>query len=126
LLKPTRIYVKPILSLLQALNRQPSAVKGIAHITGGAFFNKATKILPPSFSLAVERRSWPTPAIFKRVQEKAGLSEEEMLAVFNMGIGMVLVVERKLAPRIKERLSRYYATYVIGEVIKDKKKFVLR
>ncbi|MDD3296194.1 MAG: phosphoribosylformylglycinamidine cyclo-ligase [Candidatus Omnitrophica bacterium] len=125
LLKPTRIYVKPILSLLKAYNLQPAAIKGIAHVTGGAFYNKATKILPRNLGMVVERKSWRVPEIFKVIQNRGRIPEKEMYSVFNMGIGMFLVVDSKYAARIKEKLSKKIKVHIIGRVEKSSKKMVL-
>ncbi|MFA7677649.1 MAG: phosphoribosylformylglycinamidine cyclo-ligase [Candidatus Omnitrophota bacterium] len=125
LLKPTRIYVESILSLLGAYSLQLSAIKGIAHVTGGAFYNKATKILPRGLGMIVEKRSWKTPEIFKIIQHKGRIPEKEMYSVFNMGIGMFLVVDPKHAHKIKERLSKKVKAHIIGRLEKSSKKMVL-
>lgn len=123
LLKPTRIYVKPILSLLSTIRGQPSlVVKGVAHITGGAFYNKATKILPQGLTMVIRRERWKVPKIFKLIQEKGGIDDREMYSVFNMGIGMLLVVGRKYQTKIKDFLGKYYKTFLIGEIAKGKEK----
>jgi phosphoribosylformylglycinamidine cyclo-ligase len=119
LLKPTRIYVRPLLSL-------PSAsVKGIAHITGGAFYNKATKILPQGLGMVIKKKSWKIPEIFKIIQQKAALDDKEMYSVFNMGIGMVLVVKKENVNRVIKSIERYCETYVIGDIVKRKRRLIL-
>lgn len=125
LLAPTRIYVKSILSLLSRLEDAPFAVKGIAHVTGGAFYNKATKILPQSLGMVVNKNSWRVPGIFKIIQDAGNISDKEMYSVFNMGIGMILVVDRNKSMRIISNLNREYKTYLIGEVVKSDKKMLL-
>jgi len=117
LLKPTRIYVKPILKLFKIF---PCDIHGIAHITGGAFYNKATKIVPQGLKMII-RKKWPVPEIFKIIQEK-GIEEKEMYSVFNMGIGLILVVNKKSAPKISSYLNKFYPAYIIGEIIKGKGK----
>ncbi len=116
LLKPTRIYVKPILSLL-------STIKGIAHITGGAFYKKAVKILPYGYGMIIDKKSWKVPEIFKVIQEKGNIAEEEMYTVFNMGIGMVLVVKPNTTKKILSQLSRFdFKSKLIGHIVKSKDK----
>jgi len=123
LLIPTRIYVKAILSLLSS--SYSSKVNGIAHVTGGAFYNKITKILPKGTGIVINKNSWKTPAIFKVVQSKANLDDKEMYTVFNMGIGMVLVVKKGSEKGIANYLNKFYKTFIIGEVKSSGKKMVL-
>jgi len=120
LLKPTRIYVKSILKLLKIF---PSDIHGIAHITGGSFYNKATKIIPSGLKIII-RKKWPVPEIFKIIQKK-GVEEKEMYSVFNMGIGMILVVNKENASKISSYLNRFWPTYIIGEIEKGEKKIEL-
>ncbi|MFO8053417.1 MAG: phosphoribosylformylglycinamidine cyclo-ligase [Candidatus Omnitrophota bacterium] len=124
LLKPTRIYVKPVLSLISAKGFQKS-VTGIAHITGGAFYNKATKIVPRGLSLAIDKRGWRPSNIFKKIQEKGKLSQSQMYSVFNMGIGLIVVVKKDAAKKTLNRLNKTYKSYLIGEVVKGKNKLIL-
>lgn len=87
LLVPTKIYVRPVLSLLEKV-----AVKGIAHITGGGFYENIPRMLPANTLATVERGAWPVPPIFELIQEQASIAEREMYTTFNMGIGLILVV----------------------------------
>ncbi|RKY39767.1 MAG: phosphoribosylformylglycinamidine cyclo-ligase [Candidatus Omnitrophota bacterium] len=115
-LKPTRIYVKPILSLLNKIKDAHLIIKGIAHITGGGFAN-IDRVIPPDLSPRIEKNSWEIPWIFKEIQRR-GVEEKEMFRVFNMGIGMVLVVRKKEAGSIQRDLERKgLKNWVIGEVI---------
>jgi len=114
LLRPTRIYVKPILSVLSSV--LSVSVRGIAHVTGGAFFNKVTKILPSGYGMYLRTGSWPIPDIFSYIQRAGAISEQEMYTVFNMGIGMVLVVDKRCAARLLRRVNKHFPAYVIGEV----------
>ncbi len=90
LLKPTKIYVKPVLSLIEKIS-----LLGIAHITGGAFFEKITKIIPPGLTPCIKKNSWAVPEIFNTIQTRANISFKEMHRTFNMGVGMVVVVKEK-------------------------------
>jgi len=89
LLAPTRIYVKPVLSLMQ---QQP--LKGLAHITGGGITGNVPRILPAGLRAAIRAAAWPRPPLFAWLKELGGVSEDEMYRVFNCGIGMVAVVAR--------------------------------
>ncbi|WP_431800899.1 phosphoribosylformylglycinamidine cyclo-ligase [Halobacillus andaensis] len=87
LLTPTRIYTKPLQSLKQAVS-----VKGAAHVTGGGFYENIPRTLPEGLGARIDQDSWEVPAIFEFLQEEGNLSIDDMLGVFNMGIGMVAVV----------------------------------
>jgi len=87
LLAPTRIYVKPLLELLQAV-----PVKAIAHITGGGIAANAARVIPGHIGLRLSRSAWRRPAVFDWIQETGGIAEAEMLKTFNCGLGMLLVV----------------------------------
>lgn len=112
LLSPTKIYVKEVLSVIKRFD-----VHGIAHITGGAFYEKLMKIFPKGSSVVIEKDSWPVPAIFKDMQKKASIKESEMYRTFNMGIGMVLVVSPNQAKKIQSYLKRFkLKSWIIGNV----------
>jgi len=123
LLKPTRIYVQPVLNLLHAARCTLHArVKGIAHITGGAFYDKIARILPDNVNVRIYKKSWVMPEIFRLIQKKGNIVDKEMYHTFNMGIGMVLIVEPRMAKEIISRLSRFnLKSWVIGEAIKGRK-----
>ena len=87
LLEPTRIYVKPVLSLLGR-----ARVKGIAHITGGGLVENLPRVLPERLKAVISRSAWSVPPLFRWLQREGGIADEEMLRVFNCGIGMALVV----------------------------------
>lgn len=99
LLQPTRIYVKPILELLQKVN-----VKGMAHITGGGFIENIPRMLPKGLGASIEIGSWMISPIFDLIQEKGKLDQNEMFNVFNMGIGFVLAVDAEMADEVVEML----------------------
>jgi phosphoribosylformylglycinamidine cyclo-ligase len=117
LLKPTCIYVKPILALLEKMQ-----VKGMAHMTGGAWYEKLTKVLPQGLCFAVNKGSWPVPRIFGLIQDKGHVPEHEMYRTFNMGIGFCLVVAAEDTVAVQAFLrSQKTESFVIGEVIQDPK-----
>ncbi|SDC09961.1 phosphoribosylformylglycinamidine cyclo-ligase [Pelagirhabdus alkalitolerans] len=110
LLEPTKIYVKAI----QAL-KQKVTIKGISHITGGGFYENLPRMLPDSLGVELTRGSWEVPPIFKWLQETAKMTDDEMMGVFNMGIGMAVVVsqdEKDEAIRAIESANE--SAYVIG------------
>jgi len=114
LLKPTRIYVKPIANLIRDFT-----IKGIAHITGGGLRDNIVRILPNRCQAVIESNSWERPPIFALISRLGGVSETEMLATFNCGIGMALIVP---ADEVEEQMSRLQAMgeqcYLIGEIAK--------
>src|SRR3989344_1241980 len=121
LLAPTKIYVKPVLKLLEKF-----PVKGIAHITGGAFYEKLTKILPSGKCFAIHRGSWPAPEIFQIIQKKGKISNPEMFRTFNMGIGLALVVAARDVRAVRVFLAKQgEPNFVIGKVIKDIKRKIV-
>ncbi|HEC69054.1 MAG TPA: phosphoribosylformylglycinamidine cyclo-ligase, partial [Candidatus Omnitrophica bacterium] len=103
----------------------PLSIKGIAHNTGGSFYNKLTKILPKKFSFKIYKNSWKIPEIFKIIQKKANLEDKEMYSTFNMGIGMVVVVEESRAFKVFNFLKKKITTYIIGEVVKREKEAIV-
>ncbi len=130
LLKPTRIYVKPVLSLLPTTNdpaspagrQRPTTIHGISHITGGAFYDKIARILPENVKVRIYKGSWPVPKIFRLIQNKGNIDDREMYHTFNMGIGMVLIVEPSAAKSIIAKLAKSkLKSWVIGEVVRGKK-----
>jgi len=87
LLEPTRIYVKPLLALMQAIK-----VKGLAHITGGGLVENIPRALPEGVTAVLQKSAWPMPPLFNWLQQHGGVAEAEMHRVFNCGIGMTLIV----------------------------------
>jgi phosphoribosylformylglycinamidine cyclo-ligase len=92
LLEPTRIYVKPVLAVMEKL-----PVKGIAHITDGGLVENIPRVLPAGVAARIEKSRWPRPAVFDWLQAQGNVPEPEMHRTFNCGIGMVLVVSREHA-----------------------------
>ncbi|EAV9985641.1 phosphoribosylformylglycinamidine cyclo-ligase [Listeria monocytogenes] len=112
LLKPTRIYVKPVLEVLKEVD-----VHGITHVTGGGFVENLPRMLTSDLAVKVELGSWPVLPIFDVMKKYGQLNEMEMYEIFNMGIGMVLAVAKADVKRTLEVLVQNgEAAYVIGEV----------
>ncbi|EAE8347846.1 phosphoribosylformylglycinamidine cyclo-ligase [Listeria monocytogenes] len=112
LLKPTRIYVKPVLEVLKEVT-----VHGITHVTGGGFVENLPRMLTNDLAVKVELGSWPMLPIFDVMKKYGQLNEMEMYEIFNMGIGMVLAVATSDVEKTLEVLVQNgEAAYVIGEV----------
>ena len=114
LLRPHRSYFAPVQAILSEFD-----VHGMAHITGGGFYDNIPRALPADCQAVVERRTLTPPAIFQLIQELGNVSEREMFRTFNMGIGFVLVVPNEQEPAILARLQELgqNACY-IGEIRK--------
>ncbi len=114
LLEPTAIYAKVIQSLLRR-----HRVKGIAHITGGGIPGNLSRILPPGTRAWVRRGSWPVPPIFDLIRKSGGLSQKEMDATFNNGLGMILIVGKREISAVERSLKSMGQRYfLIGEIKK--------
>jgi phosphoribosylformylglycinamidine cyclo-ligase len=100
LLAPTRIYVKPVLNVARDFQ-----INGIVHITGGGFDGNIPRVLPKGVRARIDPKSWPRPPIFDFLQKHGEILEEEMRRVFNLGLGMVLVVRRDQASDIIDRFA---------------------
>lgn len=116
LLKPTRIYVKSILALKERIK-----IKGIAHITGGAFLEKVPRIIPKDKSIVIVKGSWPVPNIFKLIEKQGKVAEREMFRTFNMGLGMVVVISPKDFKTAKDLLAHFgIRSWIVGSILKGK------
>jgi phosphoribosylformylglycinamidine cyclo-ligase len=114
ILKPTRIYVKPILSLLQ---KEP--VYSMAHITGGGFFDNIPRVLPKGCGAKIQQGSWPIPRVFGWLKDGSSATAKEMYRTFNMGIGFVLVTEKTRALKVIHHLNKMGEhAWIIGEIVK--------
>ncbi len=114
ILEPTRIYVKNILPLIGKVD-----IKGMAHNTGGAFYEKLTKCLPDDLAFRIRKGTWPEPEIFKLIRRKANIAEQELYRTFNMGVGFIVVVKKAQVEKTRHLLLKTgMSSYVIGEVIK--------
>jgi len=113
LLTPTKMYVKPILALLDAC-----AVKSISHITGGGFYENIPRSLPEGLSAKIDKASLKIPAIFDLIARTGGVSERDMFNTFNMGVGMCVVVAPEHADLAVQTLrANGEAAYVMGTVV---------
>lgn len=104
LLEPTRLYARPVKAVLGHY-RVKQVVHGIAHITGGGLVENLARIVPPTVQVVLERGSWNVPAVFPWVQGLGNVAADEMERVFNMGVGMVLVVSPHFADSIQSQLA---------------------
>ncbi len=117
-LAPTKIYVKPILGALKKFT-----INGIAHITGGGFYDNIARILPKSTSAVIHEGAWDVHPLFSIIRKKAAIETSEMYRTFNMGIGMVLAAPRSEILKIKKYLFQKHKlrSWIIGEIIRGKK-----
>ncbi|WP_163328112.1 phosphoribosylformylglycinamidine cyclo-ligase [Desulfurobacterium thermolithotrophum] len=122
LLTPTKIYVKPVLKLLEEVE-----VKGIAHITGGGIPGNLVRILPKSVDAVIKKGSWEVLPIFEFIQKKGNIVEEEMFKTFNMGIGLCIVVSSQNVEKAEKLLTDAgEKVYRIGEIRKGIGKVIIQ
>jgi phosphoribosylformylglycinamidine cyclo-ligase len=109
---PTRIYVKSLLKLIEAL-----PVKGMAHITGGGITENVPRVLPAGLTAEINKRSWTMPPLFAWLQAQGNVTEDEMYRTFNCGIGMVVIVAKEYADAAQSLLTEEGETVsVIGRI----------
>lgn len=114
LLMPTRLYAKPVLALKKKVK-----IKGIANITGGAFYDKIPRIIPGGMAIDIYKDSWQVPWIFEAIRKKGRIDDKEIYRTLNMGIGMVVVLAKQDVRKAVNILSRLgLKSYVIGKVVK--------
>ncbi|MEW6026989.1 MAG: phosphoribosylformylglycinamidine cyclo-ligase [Planctomycetota bacterium] len=117
LLRPTIIYARAVKHILRNY-RYKKAVKGIANITGGGMVENIPRVLPRNVCVEINTDSFPLPPVFSLIQATGNIEREEMYRVFNMGIGMVIIVDKFYASAIIRRLKAIkYSAYNIGKVI---------
>ncbi|MFZ3577833.1 phosphoribosylformylglycinamidine cyclo-ligase [Virgibacillus sp. DJP39] len=92
LLEPTKIYAKPINKLTQSID-----IKGISHITGGGFYENIPRMLPAGLGVEIDKSNWNVPEVFTFLQKQGNISDQDMFGIFNMGIGMAVVVDQEKA-----------------------------
>ena len=118
LLKPTRIYVRAVRSVLDHY-RVKGVLHALAHITGGGLLENVPRVLGPRCVARLEKESWPRPPVFGLVQKLGRVDEAEMFRVFNMGIGMVAVVSPYYAEAVARRLACHgEQVTVVGEIVR--------
>jgi len=117
LMAPTRLYVKPILSLLKT---HGAAVHGMAHVTGGGLTENIIRVVPEGLGLTIDASSWPLPPVFQWLQREGNVADSEMWRTFNCGIGFVLLVPADQVAAINATLdSLELAHWQIGEVVAE-------
>jgi phosphoribosylformylglycinamidine cyclo-ligase len=113
LLQPTRIYVRPLLALLEEF-----PVHALAHITGGGITENLPRVLPEGMTALIDLRAWPRPAVFQWLQEMGGIEEAEMLRTFNCGVGKIVCVPRAVEDAVLDRLQALGETaFHLGEIV---------
>jgi phosphoribosylformylglycinamidine cyclo-ligase len=123
LLQPHINYTRPILHLL----KNQIDIKGMAHITGGGFLENIPRVLPNHCQVEIKKGTWPALPIFSLMQELGHLNDNEMYRTFNMGIGLVMMVDEIDVKRIKDLMNDFSAfkMYEIGQVVAGEKSVVL-
>ena len=112
LMEPTRIYLKPMLALMEKVT-----VKGMAHITGGGLTENVPRVLPPSVKAVIDASTWQRPALFQWLQKAGNVADGEMHRVFNCGIGMcVVVAEQDAEPALAHLRASGEAALRIGRI----------
>ncbi len=118
LLTPTKIYVKPVLKLLEEVK-----VKGISHITGGGFYENIPRSIPDGLGAKIDRASVKILPIFNLLAKRGNICERDMFNTFNMGVGMSIVVSKEDANKALEILTACGEdAYIIGEIVKSESK----
>ena len=121
LLRPTVIYVKPVLRCIDAAD-----VRGVSHITGGGFYENIPRCIPDGLCARIDKAAIRTPAVFGLLQAKGGIDEHDMFNTFNMGVGMVVVVSPETAEAALGALrAEGIDAYVCGEIVTGEEKICL-
>ena len=119
LLEPTRIYAGVVRKVLNHY-KVKNVVHGISHITGGGFEENLSRIIPPNLNFKIDRSAWTIPPVFQWVQHAGDIDTEEMFRVFNMGIGIVLVVSPFYVDSIRRMISEFgYQNWVVGKIVQQ-------
>ncbi len=122
LLTPTRLYPKTVLPMIKQFD-----LHGMVHITGGGFYENIPRILPQDCDAEVHADAWEMPAVFRKLQEWGNVPWKEMYRTFNMGVGMVLVVDAGEAEIVRQYLKENGETYYeLGHVVPGTKKTVMK
>ncbi|MBQ3816983.1 MAG: phosphoribosylformylglycinamidine cyclo-ligase [Clostridia bacterium] len=121
LLTPTKIYVKPVLNLLEKIK-----VKGISHITGGGFYENIPRSIPDGFGAKIDKNSIKILPIFSLLAKTGNISQRDMFNTFNMGVGMSIIVAKEDADTALKILRESKEdAYIIGEIVKSDNKVIL-
>ncbi len=121
LLEPTRIYVKPVLKLLEEVS-----VRGISHITGGGFYENIPRSVPDGLCARIKKSSLKIPPIFKLIQSEGNIPERDMFNTYNMGVGMSIVVPADEAEKaLKILRENGEDAYPIGDIIRAEDKIII-
>ena len=122
LLTPTRIYVKPAMQILENFRE---AVHGVAHITGGGLHENLERVVPAGSRVLIDRGSWTVKPVFRWIQKLGEIEEDEMYRVFNMGLGLVMVLAADQVEAIRASLDGMgLENWVIGKVVEGQKAVV--
>jgi len=122
LLRPTRIYTRPILEVLKKIR-----IKSMAHITGGGFYDNIPRVIPEGLRVVIRRGSWSIPLIFKTIREKGGIGDREMYRTFNMGVGMALVTSVADADRTIAVFAKLgVKAWAIGDIERGEREVILK
>lgn len=114
LLKPHRSYLNIIYPILQ---NEPSLIKGLAHITGGGFYENIPRILPAGLDARIQKKSWKVPPLFSLIEKRSNTENAEMYRIFNQGIGLIVVVDKENVSKLQNLIDE--KTFVIGELVKS-------
>jgi phosphoribosylaminoimidazole synthetase len=117
LLAPHRSYYSALYPLLPD-------IKAMAHLTGGGFIENIPRVLPEGVDALVRRGSWPIPPLFTLIQQRGEVAPEEMYRVFNMGIGMVVIVDKRSVEKLQQTIPEQ--TFVVGELVEGKRKVIFQ
>jgi phosphoribosylformylglycinamidine cyclo-ligase len=117
LLAPHRSYYPLLYSLLPG-------IKALAHLTGGGFIENIPRVLPEDVDAVIDTQAWKIPPLFQLIQQRGEVATEEMYRVFNMGIGMVAIVDRKAAGALQKAIPE--ETFLVGELVRGKHKVILK
>ena len=120
LLKPTKIYVKEILALLEKIE-----INGLSHITGGGFYENIPRMIPDGLCAKIDVRNIPLPKIFSLLEKWGELDKKDMYETFNMGVGLVFAVDKKDIEKVKEIIDED-ELLDLGEVIENDEKIDLK
>lgn len=113
LVEPHRSYLREVSPLLDLPERP---IKGMAHITGGGLLDNIPRVLPEGYAVELNTGSWQVPPLFRLIQQQGGVSDEEMARVFNVGLGMVLIVAPESWPLVQSKLPE---AMLVGRVVPD-------